>query len=104
MPCCPWLCIRALPVALPTSDSAEIEQGERLAISVREDGNIFIDEHPVALSDLQKVLESRARTENLEGVQVFGDRHVEYQQLFTVLDSIKKAGISEISLQAQKNE
>ncbi len=95
---------RALPVALPTSDSAEIEQGERLAISVREDGNIFIDEHPVALSDLQKVLESRARTENLEGVQVFGDRHVEYQQLFTVLDSIKKAGISEISLQAQKNE
>lgn len=95
---------RALPVALPTSDSAEIEQSERLALSVREDGTIFVDERPVALDDLQHVLESRARKEKLEGVQVFGDRHVEYQQLFRVLDSIKRAGISEISLQAQKDE
>ncbi len=95
---------RALPVALPVSDSAEIDQSERLAISVTEDGSIFVDKLPVALSDLQEVLESRGRTENLEGVQVFGDRRVEYQQLFEVLDRIKRAGISEISLQAQKDE
>lgn len=95
---------RALPIALPTSDSAEIEQSELLAITVTKNGNVFFDKDPIEMSELQEVLEEKVRFEKLKGVQVFGDRNVEYQQLFKVLDSIKRAGITEISLQAQKDE
>lgn len=95
---------RALPIALPTSDSAEIEQSELLAITVTKNGNVFFDKDPIEMSALQEVLEEKVRFEKLKGVQVFGDRNVEYQQLFKVLDSIKRAGITEISLQAQKDE
>lgn len=94
---------RALPIALPTSDSAEIEQSELLAITVTKNGNVFFDKDPIEMSALQEVLEEKVRFERLKGVQVFGDRNVEYQQLFKVLDSIKRAGITEISLQAQKD-
>lgn len=95
---------RALPIDLPTSGLAEVEQGELLAITVMEDGNVFIEKKPVNIASLQEILEEKVRFEKLRGVQVFGDRKVAYQQLFTVLDSIKRAGITEISLQAQKDE
>jgi len=57
----------------------------------------------VELTDLQTILQSKPLAEKEKGVQIFADRMVEYQRLFTVLDSIKKAGISQISLQAERD-
>lgn len=94
---------RALPVALPESETAELNPGPKVGISVQYDGAIFIDTKTVTLTELTALLQNKSIAEKDKGVQVFADQRVEYQRLFEVLDSIKKAGILHISLQAERD-
>jgi len=94
---------RALPVALPKSGTVEINNRPQMAVSITLEGDVYLDKQPVKLIDLQGVLQSKTMVEREKGVRVFADRLVEYQRLFMVLDSIKKAGISQISLQAERD-
>lgn len=94
---------RSLSIALPKSDTAEVDNQPMIAVSITHEGLIFVDKLPIDLTDLEELLQSKTEAEKERGVQVFADRLVEYQRLFMVLDSIKKSGISKISLQAEKD-
>lgn len=94
---------RAMPIVLPESEVAEIDKLPQIAVSVTYNGYVYIDKQPVELNELQKILQNKTGMEKKNGVQVFADRLVEYQHLFRVLDSIKKAGITNISLQAERD-
>ena len=91
---------RGLPVDLPLSRSARIDQKLTLSVTIKGDGRIFVDETPVALADLTEVLQDRSATAPESGVLVFADRDLPYQMIYAVLDGIRLAGISRISLQA----
>jgi biopolymer transport protein ExbD len=94
---------RSLPIALPKSGTAQVDNQPQIAISVTHEGLVYLDKLPIALADLAGILQNKTTVEKEKGVQVFADRLVEYQRLFMVLDSIKKAGISKISLQAERD-
>lgn len=94
---------RSLPIALPKSSTAEVDKQPLIAITVTHEGQLYIDKLPIQLADLSGILENKSMAEKEQGVQVFADRQVEYQRLFMVLDSIKEAGISLISLQAERD-
>jgi len=94
---------RALPIALPKSGTAEVDNRPQITLSITHDGSVYTDKQMVEVADLVTILQSKSVTEKEKGVQVFADRMVEYQRLFMVLDSIKKAGISQISLQAERD-
>ena len=94
---------RGLPVVLPTSSTANIDKRLILSVTVRADGTIFLDKEHILLEDLKDALETRAREEQETGVLLFADRSVSYQKLFQVLDQIRLAGLSRISLQAEVN-
>ena len=94
---------RAMPIVLPESEVAEIDNLPQIAVSVTYTGYVYIDKQPVELNELVKILQDKTGVEKKNGVQVFADRLVEYQYLFRVLDSIKKAGITNISLQAERD-
>jgi len=95
---------RALPVALPESATAATDPGQRIAVTIIGNGAVFIDKQPVVSSELTATLLRRPEMERNKGVQVFADRGVEYQQLFKVLDRIRQAGISRVSLEAEVND
>ncbi len=92
---------RGLPVELPISSVAQIEKKLTLSVSVKPDGSIHLDKQPVSLAALATVLKEKSRIDSAAGVLLFADRNLSYQQLFRVLDQIKKAGIRNISLQAE---
>ena len=92
---------RGLPVVLPTSSTAKIDKQTILSVTVREDGTIFLDKEQISLQDLKDALETKAMKEKETGVLLFADRSVSYQALFQVLDQIRLAGLSRISLQAE---
>jgi biopolymer transport protein ExbD len=94
---------RGLPVVLPTSSTAKIDKHLIVSVTVREDGTIFLDKEHILLQDLRDGLENKAREEKETGVLLFADRSVPYQKLFQVLDQIRLAGLSRISLQAEVN-
>ena len=95
---------RGLPVNLPTSKTVKIDKKLILAVTIKADGSIFIDKEPVELERVATVLQSKTTGQDQPGVLLFADRNLAYQSLFEVLDRIRQAGLSRISLQAELDE
>jgi biopolymer transport protein ExbD len=90
----------SLPVALPTSASAEIDLGESLSIAVDAEGDVSLNGKPVSRDALRHALEQEKKRDRARTISLFADRSLKYQELFRVLDLIKQAGLENISLQA----
>jgi len=93
----------SLPVSLPVSATAEVDVDPGLTVTVRPQGEIFLDNMKISETELQAVLQDRIqKAEKRESLQVdlFADETVPYQRLYRVLDIIRTAGISNVSLQA----
>jgi biopolymer transport protein ExbD len=95
---------RGLPVDLPLSTTAEIDKKLILSVTVKADETIYVNKEPVALVDLPEVLQSKAGDSQEPGVLIFADRALQYQMIYNVLDKIRQAGLSRISLQADFGE
>ena len=95
---------RGLPVELPLSTTAEIDKKLILSVTVQADEAIYVDKERVARADLTQVLQSKAGGIREPGVLVFADRALPYQRIYNILDKIRKAGLSRISLQADFEE
>ena len=95
---------RGLPVELPLSTTAEVDKKLILSVTVKTDETIYVDKERVALADLTRVLRSKAGGTREPGVLVFADRALPYQMIYNVLDKIRQAGLSRISLQADFEE
>ncbi len=94
-----------MPVALPTSKNAQPEQMVVLALTIRQDGALWLD--PVTLETLPAEVmrqgrERGAADDEEPTLQIFADAMLPYQKLFDVLDALKKAGLKKISLQAKE--
>ena len=95
---------RGLPVVLPTSSTAKIDKKLLLSVSIKSDGIIYVDEEQVQIENLTNVLAKRTKEKIKPGVLLFADHTIKYQQLFRVLDQIRTAGLSRISLQAEADK
>jgi biopolymer transport protein ExbD len=94
---------RSLPLTLPVSTAVEVDTELDLMVSVQEGGRIFLNETRITLEELQEMLHNKVkRADNSQSVQVdlFADRTITYQELYRVLDSIRSAGVANVSLQA----
>jgi biopolymer transport protein ExbD len=92
---------RGVPVALPLSSTARIEKQLTLTLSIQADGTLFLDKVPVTFQDLGGALKLRAAENKGTGVLLFADKNLPYQKLYNVLDLIRTAGLSQVSLQAE---
>ena len=95
---------RALPVALPSSDTARIHKQLVLSVTVDSEGAIHVDKDPVPLQSLAAILKEKAGKTESPGVLLFADKDLSYQDLFRVLDQIALAGIKQVSLQAETDK
>jgi len=95
---------RGLPVELPLSTTAESDKKLILSVSVEADETVYVDKERVALENLTQVLQSKAGHIREPGVLIFADRSLRYQMIYKVLDKIRQAGLSRISLQADFEE
>ncbi len=97
---------RGLHLDLPESSQVVQEKDSPLNISVRRGTSgieIFVNEIPVLLKELDGYLsQSQQGVEDPKQALIFAEEDISYQQLFKVLDQVKKSGILSISLQANK--
>ncbi len=95
---------RGLHLDLPESSQAAPGKESPLTISVQKgitDMEIYVNKTPVVLAELDTYLaQSLANSSEPKNVLVFAEEAISYQQLFRVLDQVKKSGIQGISLQA----
>jgi len=90
---------RGISVNLPISSSASIEKELILSVSIKDSGEIMVDDNRAPLKDLARFLKDRAKGHKSPGILLFADRKVSYQLLVKVFDQIRMAGINRISLQ-----
>ncbi len=94
---------RSLPVSLPVSSTAAVNTELNMTVTLRKNGDVFLDNTRVSLGKLQVVLQDKvqkAGDDKSAQVDLFADKALSYQELYRVLDIIRTAGISNVSLQA----
>ena len=94
---------RSLPVSLPVSSIAAVNTELNLTVTVRQNGEIYLDKRKVTLEQMQNILLEKSRNaDDDKSVQIdlFADKALSYQELYKILDVIKNTGISNVSLQA----
>jgi biopolymer transport protein ExbD len=92
---------KGMPVSLPTGKQVQSEKESPVSVTLTRTGEIFVNQAPVALDKLQATLKEHPEVDSETGVLLFADRQVVYQQLFEVLDRIRRSGLHRISLQAE---
>jgi biopolymer transport protein ExbD len=90
---------RGIPVNLPSSSSSSIEKELVLSVTIKESGEILVDDDQTPLKGLAHLLKRRAKGHESPGILLFADKKVSCQLLVKVLDQIKMANIHRISLQ-----
>lgn len=93
---------RGVPVNLPASSSAEIEKNLTLSVTIKESGDIVLGNDRISLDDLAPILRAKTKVSKGIGVLLFADRAVSCQLLVKVLDQLRAAGVTRISLQTIK--
>ena len=98
---------RSMDLSLPDSATAEVDKEVHLTVSVQQNGEIFLDKRKITPFELEMLLHDRsgnAEAGSPVQVNLFADKALSYQELYRVLDIIRAAGISNVSLQAGTTE
>jgi biopolymer transport protein TolR len=98
----------AMQVDLPPAVSGELAtkgDGE-ITVIVNRDGELFVDEQPVAPEVLTQALMDAARKIEADRkvVVVRGDREAAYGQIIWIMDSARLVGLRHVSLATERRE
>jgi biopolymer transport protein ExbD len=87
---------RGIDVSLPVADQPQIEPEDRITVSVRADGRVFIADQPVNIVLLEERLRGMTSGSRDAVVYLRADESLRYAQVIRVVDLIKRAGIDRI--------
>ena len=95
--------VQGIQVNLPKASKApSLSKPQTKAISVTQDGSVFLDAYPVSLDQLESLLlQYKAVNPDLP-VVVKADSAVQYQRVVDVLDVIGRVEINQLGLVTQK--
>jgi biopolymer transport protein ExbD len=91
--------VQGMKVNLPkASPSPSLAKPQTKAITVTNDGKIFLDTVPVTLAELQQRLEEQKALTPDFPVVVKGDGQTQYQSIMDVLDLLGRLDITQVGL------
>jgi biopolymer transport protein ExbD len=95
--------VQGIKVNLPkASDVPSLAKPRTKAITIRNDGQIFLDAYPVSLAELETRLRALKAADPDLPVIVKGDAAVQYGTVVDVLDLLGKVDITQLGLVTQK--
>jgi biopolymer transport protein ExbD len=84
---------------LPVSSTAEPLPVPKLLVEIADDGSVTADRQPMTMSQLTSRLVAMG---NRTAVTLVGSQTVGLQKVMSVLDAIKSAGITQVSIAARR--
>lgn len=95
----PVLVRSQINVNLPTaSASSTSDQDNRVDVEVRKNGSMFLDGQPATAEQLGQELLRRQQGQPGMTVVVSADRDVIFDRVVTVMDEVKKAGVTKLGV------
>ena len=96
---------RGIDVKLPVARRASAVEGERLFVTVpaafRADGVVFLGDERVRLEVLQERVRQKMESASDKQVYLRGDGAVQLQDLMTIIDRLKDAGVTSVGIVAK---
>jgi len=95
--------VQGITVNLPkASSSPSLAKPKTKAVSISQDGTLYLDTYPVTLQELEtRLAQFKAATPDLP-VVIKADGSIEYQKVVEVLDIVTRLEISQLGLVTQK--
>jgi biopolymer transport protein ExbD len=84
---------------LPVSSTAESLPVPKLLVELRDDGSLFMDKTPATTAQLTARLVAMGPK---TAVTITGSQDVALQKVMTVLDAVKSAGVTQVSMAARR--
>lgn len=95
--------VQGIKVNLPKASNApSLSEPKTKAISITQDGSIFLDAYPVSVEQLESLLLQYKAVDPSLPVIVKADSTVQYQRVVDVLDVLGKVEINQLGLVTQK--
>ena len=95
--------VQGIKVNLPkASDTPSLAKPKTKAITIRDDGQIFLDAYPVSMGELEQRLRGLKAADPALPVIVKGDAAVQYGKVIDVLDLLGRLDITQLGLVTQR--
>jgi biopolymer transport protein ExbD len=97
--------VQGIKVSVPkASSSVSLAKPKTKAISITNDGRVFLDAFPVTMSELESQLRSHKAITPEFPVVIKGDRTAQYGRIMEVLDICGKLQITQLGLISERPE
>jgi len=95
--------VQGITVNLPKASSApSLAKPKTKAVSIAQDGTIYLDTYPVSIQELEtRLAQYKAATPDLP-VVLKADAAIQYEKVMEVLDVVTRLEISQLGLVTQK--
>ena len=95
--------VQGITVNLPkASATPSLAKAQTKAITITQDGTIFLDTYPVTLDQLESTLQQYKAVNPDLPVVVKGDSQIQYQAVVDVLDMLGRLEITQVGLVTQR--
>lgn len=94
---------RSLPVALPQATASEVDAGERVVVTLAENGQVQFGEELIPREALRQwTRQELVRRQGQMVILLQADKNLPYGQVVGVLDTLKSAGAQRIVVAVEK--
>jgi len=91
--------VQGIKIDLPKASSTiSLSKPKTKAITINNNGDVFLDSYPVTLPDLENRLRTAKATEPDFPIVVRGDAAVQYQKVMDVLDLLRRLDLNKVGL------
>ena len=95
--------VQGIKISVPKASSAtSLAKPTTKAISITNDGRVFLDTFPVTMAELESQLRSYQAVTPEFPVVIKGDRTAQYGRIMEVLDICGKLGITQLGLVSER--
>jgi biopolymer transport protein ExbD len=91
--------VQGMKVDLPKASSSQsLAQPKTKAITINNNGDVFLDAYPVTMGELETRLRTAKASEPAFPIVVKGDATVQYQKVMDVLDLLRRLELTQVGL------
>ena len=91
-------------VSLPRAQARPLESKSGLVVTVRRDGQVYVDDAPLSLAEFRASFRSLAERRGGTGVYLRADARVDYGTVVQVLAIMRTSGVGDVGLVAEPEE
>ena len=93
-----------IQVAVPKTKTVKEITQQRTVVTIDKDQQVFLNDKPVNLNDLPNILRSQNTDTTNQVIYLRADEKVPFGAFATVMDAVKQAGITNVSIVTQPAE